>query len=232
MADLTEQQKARVVAYKAFDKEMQCRGFQYAVGQEYEHDGVVAACKSGFHACEYPLDMFRYYDPGSGARFCAVEQDGTLSRNGDDTKVASSRITINAEIGIPGIIKAAIEYVKIRCEPAKEQHATGYSSASSATGYRSASSATGDRSASLTTGAYSTSQITPNSEGNPLNAVAIATGYESKARAPSGSAIVLVNRDDYGNIRHIRASKIGMDGVKPDVWYSLNADGEFEEAQS
>jgi len=102
-------------------------------------------------------------------------------------------------------------------------------SASSATGYRSASSATGDMSASLTTGFESHSEILPYPDGNPMNAIAIAAGGDSWARAPEGCAIVLCYRDHDGKIIHVRASKVGENGVKPNVWYSLDENGEFME---
>jgi hypothetical protein len=62
------------------------------------------------------------------------------------------------------------------------------------------------------------------------HSVAVGAGYENKARAASGCAIVLVYRNNEGEIVHIRASKVGENGIKPDVWYSLDADGEFVEA--
>ncbi len=105
--------------------------------------------------------------------------------------------------------------------------ATGDRSASSATGDSSASSATGYRSASLTTGAYSASEITPAPAGRALHAVAIGAGYQNRARAPAGSAICLVHRNGRGEILHIRAAKIGDDGLMPDTWYELDATGAF-----
>ncbi|HCT5536643.1 TPA: hypothetical protein OT117_003769, partial [Acinetobacter baumannii] len=153
-----------ITSYKGFDKNLQCRGFQYEIGKTFKHKGKVKACGSGFHACEYPLDVFGYYAPGELNRFAVVEQSGDLSRGDDDTKVASKSITIKAEVDIPFLVKAAIEYTTSRCEPIKEDSpaftdkdhgqavATGYKSASSATGDNSASSATGDNSASSATG--------------------------------------------------------------------------------
>jgi hypothetical protein len=107
--------------------------------------------------------------------------------------------------------------------------ATGDRSASSATGDRSASSATGYSSASMTTGWASRSEIAPADK--PQHAVAIAVGGESRARAPQESAIVLAYRNERGELLHIRASKVGENGVKPDTWYTLDANGEFVEAQ-
>ncbi|WP_438357626.1 DUF7666 domain-containing protein, partial [Acinetobacter baumannii] len=161
-----------ITSYKGFDKNLQCRGFQYEIGKTFEHKGKVEACGSGFHACEYPLDLFGYYAPGELNRFAVVEQSGDLSRGDDDTKVASKSITIKAEVDIPFLVKAAIEYTTSRCEPIKEDSpsftdenrgqavATGYKSASSATGNWAASSATGDQSASSATGYKSASSAT------------------------------------------------------------------------
>ena len=99
-----------IEAYKGFDKNLKCRGFQFEVGKEYEEPSA-KACDRGFHACEQPIDVFGYYAPGQ-SRYCMVEQSGQIDRKGDDSKVASSRIKIGTEIGIPGIVKAQIEYVK------------------------------------------------------------------------------------------------------------------------
>ena len=105
-----------IKAYKGFDKDLKCRGFQFELGKEFE-EPAAKACEKGFHACEMPLEVLKYYEPGKGSRYCEVEQSGEISRHSEDTKVASSKIKIGAEIGIPGLVKAQIEYVKERCEP-------------------------------------------------------------------------------------------------------------------
>ena len=79
-------------------------------------DGPIKACDRGFHACEMPLDVFDYYSPADGSRYCEVEQDGEIDKRGDDSKVASSKIKIGAEIGIAGLVKAHVEYVKEKTE--------------------------------------------------------------------------------------------------------------------
>ena len=144
---------APITTYKGFDKDLKCRGFQYAIGQTYQHDGKVAACNAGFHACEHPLNVFSYYPP-AGSRFAIVEQSGDLSRHGDDTKVASRSITIKAEIDIPGLIRAAIEYTFKRANP------VGPGSPASATGDQGAASATGDQGAASATGYYGAASAT------------------------------------------------------------------------
>ena len=130
----------KIKAYKAFDKDLSCRGFKYKVGKEYEETGDIKACEKGFHACPYPLDVFGYYAP-AGARFCEVEQSGKIDDSESD-KVCSSKIRIGAELDIRGLVKAAVSYVKERCtneynaEPGKP----------AMTGYRGAATA-GDRGA-------------------------------------------------------------------------------------
>ena len=99
------------VNYKGFDKDLKCRGFQYEIGKEYETKKA-KACECGFHACEFPLDVFRCYEP-SESRYCEVEQGGDVD-NSESDMTCSTKIKINAEIGIAGIIKAAVEYIKER----------------------------------------------------------------------------------------------------------------------
>ena len=114
-----------ILSYKGFDKDLKCRDFQYEIGKEYQHDGEVSVCSGGFHACEVPLDVFDYYAP-CDSRFCQVEQSGLLSRGCEDSKVASEKIKIGAEVGVPGFVKAQIEWVKNICKDAPEQIAQGY----------------------------------------------------------------------------------------------------------
>ena len=209
----TEAAEEIVTAYKGFKQDLTCRGYQFEIGGTYKHEGDVEACASGFHACEYPLDVLGYYHP-AGSRFALVEQSGDLSRHDADSKVASRKISIKAELTIAGLVKAAIEYTTSRCTPVDPESpasSTGDYGAASSTGYQGAASSTGRHS------------------------VALAAGIEGKARASAGSAIVLCYRDtdawgdDYARIVHIKAAIAGQDGIKPDTWYQLNAEGEFVE---
>ena len=211
----------KVIAYKAFDLNLKCRDYQYEIGKTFKHDGEVEKCASGFHSCEYPLDVFNYYEPAN-SRFALVEASGKIDReeNGD-TKIASAELHIKAELKIPDLVSAAIGWITSKCDAVKAKHSTGDRSASSSTGDQSASSSTGDRSASSSTGYRSASSATGE------NAVAMNIGAYGKAKAGKDGAIVLCNHDDNGNIRHIRASKVGENGILPDVFYTLNDDGEF-----
>jgi hypothetical protein len=154
-----------VKSYKGFNKDMTCRGFQYEEGKEYEEESV-EVCDHGFHACEYPLDCLNYYSPNESV-YHEVEQSGEIQKHNDDTKVASTKIKIGAEISIAGLVKAAIEYTVKRVNKeaeSDENHgassATGNCGASSATGDYGASSATGDYGASSATGYYGASSAT------------------------------------------------------------------------
>jgi len=179
-----------ITTYKGFDKNLQCRGYQFEVGKTYAHVGEVKACEGGFHACEYPLDVFSYYSPAN-SRFAITEQHGDISRHSEDSKVASRSIRIKAEISIPALITAAFEFIKTRCDPAAEQHAMGDSSASSATGDSSASSATGDSSASSATGYMSASSATGYSSASSATgdrSASSATGDSSASSATGDSS--------------------------------------------
>ncbi|HHF0637983.1 TPA: hypothetical protein ACPH36_006076 [Pseudomonas aeruginosa] len=218
-----------VTAYKGFRQDLTCRGYQFEIGGTYKHDGEVEACASGFHSCEYPLDVFGYYAPGE-SRFAIVKASGQLSRHDDDSKIASATLVVEAEISMPTMISRAIDWIMSKVDKSVEQTVvgetasnTGYQSAASNTGDYSAASNTGNRSAASNTGDYSAAEV------SGKESVAASLGIEGRARASAGSAIVLCHRDDEGRLIHIRASKVGENGVEPDTWYQLNAEGEFVE---
>ncbi|MBS0227701.1 MAG: collagen-like protein, partial [Proteobacteria bacterium] len=172
----TPAEAAPIITYKGFDKDLKCRDFQYEIGKAYENKRGASACNYGFHACEHPLNVFDYYAP-AGSRFASVWQSGELSRHDSDTKVASSKITIKAEIGIPGLVKAAVEYVTSRCNPVDQ-------GAASSTGYQGAASSTGDQGAASSTGYQGAASSTGNrgaasSTGN--RGAASSTGYQGAA---------------------------------------------------
>ncbi|WP_321874870.1 DUF7666 domain-containing protein [Burkholderia cenocepacia] len=263
MSDTNE----KIVSYKGFNADMKCRGFQYAAGEEYTHEGDVAACASGFHACEYPLDVLRYYSPNT-SRFFVVEQSGTLARHDEDSKIASSKIKIGVELTLPGLIKAAVEYTFSRAKPIDPNSpaystadnglatasgdsgaatasgdsgaatASGYSGAATASGNRGAATASGDSGAATASGysgAATASGYSGAATASGRHSAAMASGFDGRARGVDGAALFLVYRDadadgdDYGQILHARAVIVGRDGIKPDTWYSLNADGELVE---
>ena len=227
-----------ITSYKGFNGNLQCRGYQFEIGKEYEHESKVEACASGFHACEYPLDVFGYYPP-AGNRFAIVEQSGDLSREIGDSKVASRKIAIRAELTIAGLVKAAIEYTSSRCHPVDPESpasSTGDYGAASSTGDYGAASSTGDYGAASSTGyqgAASSTGYQGAASSTGRHSVAMSAGIQGRAMACAGSAIVLCYRDEdadgdeYGRIIHIRAGIAGQGDIEPGVWYQLDANGEF-----
>ena len=172
----------KIKAYKGFNSDLTCRDFQYEVGKEYEQKGKIEVCENGFHACENPMDVFGYYPP-SRSRYCEVEQSGTIDRSQD--KIASSKIRIQCEIGLSGIIHAGLKFILDKVNW-KDDNATntGYRSAATNTGDYSAATNTGDCSAATNTGNYSTATNTGNYSAatNTGNySAATNTGYRSAA---------------------------------------------------
>ena len=107
-----------IKSYKAFNKNMQCRGFQYEIGKEYEMDGKIKCCERGFHACKSPMEVWDHYDMLS-SRFAEVEQSGKIDEEENSTKVCSSRIKIKAELKLADIIKVGVEWLKDITSPTK-----------------------------------------------------------------------------------------------------------------
>ena len=237
----------KITSYKGFNKDMTCRDFQYKEGESYEEPSA-KACERGFYAYEYPLDCLDYYSPNESV-YHVVEQSGEISRHSDDTKVASTKIKIGAEINIAGLVKAAIEYTMKRVNPeakADERQgassATGDYGASSATGYKGASSATGDYGASSATGNCGASSATgykgTSSAGDP-ESVAVAWGYHGKAKGVLGAHLVLADwegdEDDYWNqdswqLKGAKMVRVDGEIIKPDTYYTMK-NGEVVEAE-
>lgn len=213
-----------MLVYKGTDKDMKCRGFQFELGKEYE-EAEAKLCKKGFHGCEYPLDVFAYYAPAD-SRFFVAELDGvTDERENPDTKLVGTKIKLRAEIGIAGIVKAAVEYIKERAESSDNQ--TGDWSAAANTGDWSAATNTGDGSAATNTGNRSAANV----EGK--ESIAIVTGTNSKAAGALGCWLVLTERGlwdgDTYPIKEVRAVKVDGETIKAGVFYELK-DGEVVEA--
>ncbi|OSD82004.1 hypothetical protein R527_18695 [Salmonella enterica subsp. enterica serovar Give] len=296
-----------IVTFKGFNKDLKCRGFQFAIGETFHHDGKVEACGSGFHACECPFDVFSYYPPAESRYAETISFGITDSEEGGDTKIASSSITIKDELTLPQFIQRGIEWIWSKIDKSLEQQImcgswsaatntgnrsaatntgyqsaatntgnrsaatntgdwsaatntgdrsaatnTGYQSAATNTGNRSAATNTGNRSAATNTGNQSAATNTGNrsaatntgyqsaatntgdcsaAEVSGSQSVAASLGIEGKARASEGGAIVLCYRDEDGELIHIRASKVGENGIMPNTWYQLDKDGEFVECE-
>ena len=158
--------------FKGFNKDLTCRGYQYEEGKEF-HTERAECCDTGFHACEYPLDCFGYYDPAHSV-FHEVELSGEMDKSGDNTKVCATDIKIGARLSIAGLVKMAIDFTmsKVNKEAGSDERhgfasATGYKGASSATGYKGASSVS-----------------------DPTG-VAVAWGHEARAKGCKGAHLIL-----------------------------------------
>lgn len=210
----------KIKAYKAFDKDLSCRGFKYEVGKEYEETGDIKACEKGFHACPYPLDVFGYYAP-AGSRFCEVEQSGKIDDSESD-KVCSSKIRIGAELDIRGLVKAAVSFVKERCtnecnaDPGKPA-TVGNSGAATAGDYGAATA--GYRGAATARGKASTGS----------NGLSVARGNNVQVKGGIGAILVIAEEgEDTCDIVDWKAVLVDGEVVKADTWYRLE-NGELVE---
>lgn len=209
-------------AYKGFNRDMTCRGYQFEEGKTYEHEGDVRLCESGFHACADPMDCLRYYDPCTSV-YHEVDLDGVSDERKEDTKVVGKQIRIGARMSVKDIVKASIDYVFASCKDAKDgdcasgdesrQAASGYGSRQAASGNESRQAASGDGSRQETTG---------------KNCVMMAAGNSGRAKGKIGSWIVLTEWKD--GVPNVVARRIDGAEVKEDVWYKLEH-GVLVEAQ-
>jgi len=232
--------------YKGFNNKLQCtpdgKTFQYEIGKTYEEQNA-DLCKSGFHACENPLDVFGYYPPAD-SRYCEVELDEVSVNTDYDSKRCGKKITIGAEIGLKGIIEAGVKFIfdRVDWKNAKKSNTgdqsaatntgdqsaatnTGDQSAATNTGNRSAATNTGDQSAATNTGNRSAATNTGNQSAatntgdwsaatvDGKESVAIALGYQSKAKGAKGCWIVLSEWDE--NAEHLKTVKsYKVDGMR------------------
>ena len=242
-----------IKAYKGFNKDMTCRDFQYEEGKQYETDKA-EACECGFHACEYPLDVFSYYPPGTSV-YHEVEQSGDFDKSESD-KVASTKIKIGARIDIAGIVKAAISYIKERitnennAEPGKAATAGSYGAATAGdrgaatagdrgaatAGYRGAATAgyrgaaTAGDSGAATAGSYGAATSKGRSASGK-NGLSVVRGNGVKVKGGIGAVLVIAEEEeDSSDIKDWLAVVVDGVNVKADTWYELK-DGELVECK-
>ena len=231
-----------IKSYKAFDENMQCRGFQYEVGKEYDMDGDIQCCKRGFHACESPMEVWDYYDMLT-SRFAEVEQSGKISTETDSTKICSSHIKIKAELKLADIINIGVEWLKDLTAPSKVKAdgaelndngvrgakigSSGGSAQIGSSGYYAKIGSSGGSAQIGSSGYYA--KIDSTGE----DSVIMCAGEGSVAKAKIDSWITLAEwkRDDRkGRLVPVCVKTERVDGIKikPDTWYKLQ-DGEFVE---
>ena len=206
----------KIIAYKAMDKNMQCRGKQYEVGKTYTEDEA-DCCNAGMHACEMPFDVLHYYHVSDGARFFRVECGGEVDKSNDDSKFACTELTVNGELKLTDMLKIGVEAVMKRVKEktagAKETAASGDYSTGAASGLCSTGAASGD---------YSTAEV------SGKDSIAVANGIKSKARGALGCYLVLTEYNDDGNLICAKMERVDGSKVKENVYYTLK-NGEFVE---
>ena len=187
-----------IPAYKGFNRDLTCRGFQYAEGETYQTDRA-EMCATGFHACPMPLDTLRYYPPGTSV-YHAVEVDADAHRGND--KVVSKRIKIGGRMSLAGLVEA---HLSLAFKQADQTEGTDESTAATS-GYESTAA---------TSGYHSTAKV----EGE--HSIAVAGGRRCRAMGSLGCWLVLAERDDDGAITHLEAVQVDGEHIKPDVAYML-----------
>ncbi len=203
--------------YKGFGNDFKCRGFQFEPGKTYEHDGEARACASGFHFCESPFDVWTYYPP-SDSRFAKVEGMGKTDKNGEDSKVAGTKLHVGAEISLNAFVNAGVKFILDRVTSERKETNTGYHSAATNTGNWSAATNTGYQSAATVEGKES---------------IAMATGIEGKAKGKKSCWLVLAEwkeRKDGWHIKDVKSVAVDGKTIKEDTFYTLKG-GKFVEVK-
>ena len=223
--DHTSEDNTMIPAYKGFNRDLTCRGFQYAEGEAYQTDRA-ELCATGFHACPMPLDTLRYYPPGTSV-YHAVEVDADAHRGFD--KVVSKRIKIGGRMSLAGLIEAHLSLVFKRADQAEDTTestaaTSGERSTAATSGPRSTAATSGDGSTSATSGDRSTAATSGDGsmakvEGE--HSIAVAGGYQCRAMGSLGCWLVLAERDGDGAITHLEAVQVDGERIKPDVAYML-----------
>ena len=238
-----------ITSYKGFDKNMECRGFKYEVGKEYEMDGEIKCCNRGFHACKSPIEVWDYYDM-LNSRFAEVEQSGKIDEEEKSTKICSSRIKIKAELKLDDIINIGVEWLKDITSPSKIKEdgvlndngyrrkqigSSGDSAKIGSSGDSAKIGSSGDYAKIGSSGDYAQigssgdyAQIDSTGE----DSVIMCAGNESKAKAKVGSWITLAewkwSDEKNRNVPVcVKTEYVDGENIKADTWYQLK-NGKFE----
>ena len=221
----------KIIAYKAMNPDMTCRGKKYEVGKTYFEDKA-DCCNAGMHACENPFEVLRYYPMKDNPRFFEVECGGEISKSDKGSKLACTELTVKGELNFAGMLKATLDAVFRRVkdkEPfssgdSSTAGTSGDSSTAGTSGNYSTAGTSGDYSTAGTSGYYSTAAATgpycrAKAEGN--NSIAVANGYKSKVKGSVGCYLVLTEYDDDGNFLCADLKFVDGISIKADTWYML-----------
>ena len=203
----------KIIAYKAMDKNMQCRGKQYEVGKTY-HEDKADCCHAGMHACENPLDVLHYYPLKDSPRFFEVECGGNVDKSGEDSKLACTELTVKGEVNFAGLVKATVNAVFNRVK-GKEPFSSGRCSTAGSSG---------DCSTAAATGAYCSAKA------DGKDSIAVVNGACGKARGALGCYLVLTEYDDDGHMICAKMARVDGSAIRENVYYTLK-NGEFVEVK-
>ena len=212
----------KIIAYKAMNPDMTCRGKKYEVGKTYFEDKA-DCCNEGMHACENPFEVLCYYSMKDNPRFFEVECGGEISKSDEGSKLACTELTVRGELNFAGMLKATLDAVFRRVKD-KEPFSSGDYSTAGTSGNSSTAGTSGYSSTAAATGSHCRAKA----EGD--NSIAVANGRKSKARGAMGCYLVLTEYDDDGNFLWAKMARVDGSTVKENVWYTLQ-DGEFVKAE-
>lgn len=103
-----------MIVYKATNEDMSCTkgagNFRYAL-HEAATAGASKCANVGLHACEYVIDCMKYYGLGAGNRYFEALAEGDIAEDGQDTRIACTRLTLTQELDNRGIARAAMLYM-------------------------------------------------------------------------------------------------------------------------
>ena len=243
-------------AYKGFNKDMTCRGFQFEEGKTYE-EKEAKLCKKGFHACLNPIDVFKYYSPVDSIYHSVEIDDDDVSKEcGDDSKICGKKIKIGAKLTLREMIQAGVKIDIASASGGSSPAATlcdyspaatsgdyshtatsGISSPAATSGYSSPAATSGVSSPAATSGdsshAVTSGKCSPASTSGDYS-IAAAIGRNSKAKSTIGNWIVLAEYGEWNGKTYpvlcVKCGKIDGVSLKPDTWYQLK-NGEFVEVQ-
>lgn len=188
--------------FKGFNKDLKCRNFQFSENAEFSQDGDPVPCKSGFHYCENPLDVFKYYPPNGDNVYATVEARGVVVQ--EDHKSVTNKIYVGKRISLSKMFKLCFKVIASLCETSVDANTSACASHANTSGDRSHAIAKGKSS------------------------IACALGNKSKVMCSKSGLIVLLKYNDKGQPIGGVVAKVGdvIDGVeiKPNVFYYF--DGE------
>ena len=196
--------------YKGFDKDLKCRGLQYAIGETTTYDGTLSLCNSGLHFCEHPLDTFTFYPPAS-SRYAAVDADGVMDGEKNAGKYVAKSLHVQAEVKILELINAAVKFVFQKVKPSEDNSAH-----------------------SATTGNYAHSATTGNSaraSAMGKQSIAASLGSNGMAKGSKGGWLVLSEIGDDLKIKAVRVARVDGKKIKADTYYQIKG-GKFVEVKS